>query len=62
MQDANSWLILNGGGHRTDDKPTVTLTTPPDPNGTNAFVNVRVANIQKTSSHSNPVSPLQRPR
>src|SRR5213075_1094756 len=28
---ANSWLILNVGGGPTDDKPTVTLTTPPDP-------------------------------
>jgi len=26
---ANSWLILNEGGGPTDDKPTVTLTTPP---------------------------------
>jgi mannose-6-phosphate isomerase-like protein (cupin superfamily) len=28
---ANSWLILNEGGGPTDDKPTVTLTTPPIP-------------------------------
>jgi hypothetical protein len=28
---ANSWLILNDGGGPTDDKPTVTLTTPADP-------------------------------
>lgn len=28
---ANSWLILNDGGGPTDDKPTVTLTTPPIP-------------------------------
>ena len=28
---ANSWLILNVGGGPTDDKPTVTLTTPQDP-------------------------------
>ena len=42
---ANSWLILNVGGGPTDDKPTVTLTTPPDPNQTSAFLNIRVADI-----------------
>jgi lactoylglutathione lyase len=42
---ANSWLILNVGGGPTDDKPTVTLTTPPDPNQTSAFLNLRVADI-----------------
>jgi len=47
MKVANSWLILNDGGGPTDDKPTVTLTTPPDPNRTSAFLNVRVADIQK---------------
>ena len=45
MKVANSWLILNSGGGPTDDKPTVTLTTPPDPNRTSAFLNVRVADI-----------------
>ena len=45
MKVANSWLILNEGGGPTDDKPTVTLTTPPDPNQTSAFLNVRVADI-----------------
>ena len=45
MKVANSWLILNEGGGPTDDKPTVTLTTPPDPNRTSAFLNVRVADI-----------------
>jgi lactoylglutathione lyase len=45
MKVANSWLILNVGGGPTDDKPTVTLTTPPDPDRTSAFLNVRVADI-----------------
>jgi lactoylglutathione lyase len=45
MKVANSWLILNVGGGPTDDKPTVTLTTPADPNQTSAFLNVRVADI-----------------
>ena len=47
MKVANTWLILNVGGGPTDDKPTVTLTTPPDLNRTSAFLNVRVADIQK---------------
>src|SRR5207253_1346423 len=45
MRVANTWLILNAGGGPTDDKPTVTLTTPPDPNHTSAFLNIRVANM-----------------
>ena len=48
MKVANSWLILNSGGGPTDDKPTVTLTTPSDPNRTSAFLNVRVADIART--------------
>jgi lactoylglutathione lyase len=47
MKVANTWIILNVGGGPTDDKPTVTLTTPPDPNRTSAFMNVRVADIHK---------------
>ncbi len=43
---ANSWLILNVGGGPTDDKPTVTLTTPRDPAETSAFLNLRVADIR----------------
>lgn len=42
---ANTWLILNEGGGPTDDKPTVTLTTPTDPDRTSAFLNFRVADI-----------------
>ncbi len=45
---ANTWLILNNGGGPTDDKPTVTLTTPPDPNRTSAFLNIRVADIARS--------------
>jgi lactoylglutathione lyase len=47
LKVANTWLILNVGGGPTDDKPTVTLTTPPDPDRTSAFLNVRVADIHK---------------
>jgi lactoylglutathione lyase len=45
LQLANTWLILNAGGGPTDDKPTVTLTTPTDPNTVSAFLNIRVADI-----------------
>ena len=42
---ANSWIIINAGGGPTDDKPTVTLETPPDPDRVSSFMNVRVADI-----------------
>ena len=44
---ANSWIIINVGGGPTEDKPTVTLETPPDPNRTSSFLNIRVADIQQ---------------
>ena len=47
---ANSWIIINAGGGPTDDKPTVTLETPPDPNRTSSFLNIRVADIQAVYS------------
>ena len=47
LRVANTWLILNEGGGPTDDKPTVTLTTPPDPDRSSGFLNVRVADIAK---------------
>jgi len=47
MKLANSWLILNDGGGPTDDKPTVTLATPADPDLTSAFINLRVADISQ---------------
>jgi catechol 2,3-dioxygenase-like lactoylglutathione lyase family enzyme len=43
---ANSWIIINIGGGPTDDKPTVTLETPPDPDRVSSFLNIRVADIQ----------------
>jgi catechol 2,3-dioxygenase-like lactoylglutathione lyase family enzyme len=45
VQLANSWIIINVGGGPTADKPTVTLETPPDPDRTRAFLNIRVADI-----------------
>ena len=46
IQIANSWLILNVGGGPTDDKPTVTLHTPQNPNEASNFMNIRVADIR----------------
>lgn len=43
---ANGWVIINRGGGPTEDKPTVTLETPPDPNRTSSFLNIRVADIR----------------
>jgi catechol 2,3-dioxygenase-like lactoylglutathione lyase family enzyme len=43
---ANSWIIINTGGGPTEDKPTVTLQTPPDPDRVSSFLNIRVADIQ----------------
>jgi catechol 2,3-dioxygenase-like lactoylglutathione lyase family enzyme len=45
VQLANSWIIINVGGGPTEDKPTVTLETPPDPDRASAFLNIRVADI-----------------
>jgi catechol 2,3-dioxygenase-like lactoylglutathione lyase family enzyme len=42
---ANSWIIINVGGGPTDDKPTVTLETPPDRDRVSSFLNLRVADI-----------------
>jgi len=47
LRVSNSWIILNVGGGPTNDKPTVTLTTPIDPDRASAFMNVRVADIHK---------------
>ncbi len=43
---ANSWVIINVGGGPTDDKPTVTLEKPHDPDRVSSFLNIRVADIQ----------------
>lgn len=43
---ANSWIIINVGGSPTDDKPTVILETPTDPDRVSSFLNIRVANIE----------------
>ena len=45
IQIANTWLIVNVGGGPTPDKPTVTLSVPPDPDSVSSFMNIRVADI-----------------
>ena len=45
VQLANSWVIINVGGGPTVDKPEVILETPPDPNRSSSFLNIRVADI-----------------
>ncbi|GAA1638708.1 VOC family protein [Georgenia ruanii] len=42
---ANTFIIINVGGGPTDDKPTVTLETPSDPDRVSSFLNIRVADI-----------------
>jgi catechol 2,3-dioxygenase-like lactoylglutathione lyase family enzyme len=42
---ANSWIVINTGGGPTDDKPTVILETPRDPDRVSSFLNIRVKDI-----------------
>src|ERR1700678_4424527 len=43
---ANSFIVINGGGGPTDDKPTVTLETPSDPDRVSSFLNIRVTDVE----------------
>ncbi|WP_042424755.1 VOC family protein [Streptacidiphilus anmyonensis] len=43
---SNTWIVINAGGGPTDDKPTVTLETPRDPDRVNSFLNFRVKDIE----------------
>ena len=42
---ADSWIVISVGGGPTDDKPTVTLETPRDPDRVSSFLNIRVKDI-----------------
>ena len=46
VQLANSWIVINVGGGPTEDKPTVSLDAPSDPNRTSGFLIVLVADIE----------------
>ena len=43
---SNSWIVINGGGGPTDDKPAVTLETPRDGDRVSSFLNIRVRDIE----------------
>ena len=45
---SNGWVTIGGAGGPTDDKPSVTLEAPRDPNRVSGFLNVRVADISAT--------------
>src|SRR5262249_28163427 len=40
---ANGWVTIGGPGGPTDDKPTVTLAPPSDPDHASSFLNIRLA-------------------
>jgi predicted enzyme related to lactoylglutathione lyase len=46
IQIANTWLIVNVGGGPTPDKPSVTLSVPPNPDSVSSFMIICVADIQ----------------
>ena len=52
IQIANTWLIVNVGGGPTPDKPTVTLSVPPDPDAVSSFMNIRVADVLRAMAKS----------
>ena len=47
---ANGWITINLGGGPTEDKPTVTLEPPSDPDHVSSFLNIRVADIAARSA------------
>lgn len=57
MKVANTWLILNAGGGPTDDKPDVTLTTPPDPRRSSAFLTCASLTSRRSTRSGRPRVP-----
>jgi len=47
LRFANIWIIINGGGGPTDDKPEVVASPPRDPNVLSSFLNLRVNDIRR---------------
>lgn len=47
MRLGNVWVIVNGGGGPTDDKPEVIASPPRDPNLLSIFLNLRVTDIRR---------------
>src|SRR5258708_35718751 len=46
IQIANTWLLVNPGGGPTPDKPSATLSVPPNTDSVSTFMNIRTAVIQ----------------
>jgi catechol 2,3-dioxygenase-like lactoylglutathione lyase family enzyme len=45
LRFSNSWIVLNVGGRPTQDKPSVTMAAPTDPDTASCALNIRVADI-----------------
>jgi catechol 2,3-dioxygenase-like lactoylglutathione lyase family enzyme len=43
---ANTWIIINVGGGPTEDKPSVVLAPPDNPDRVDSFMNIRVADLK----------------
>ena len=43
----NIWIVINGGGGPTDDKPEVVASPPRDLNLLSGFLNLRVTDIER---------------
>ncbi len=43
---SNTWIIINVGGGPTEDKPTVVLAPPDNPDKVDSFMNIRVADVK----------------
>jgi alkylhydroperoxidase family enzyme/catechol 2,3-dioxygenase-like lactoylglutathione lyase family enzyme len=48
LQFHNSWIVANAGGPPTDDKPSVTMAPPSQPNLASYALNVRVPDARAT--------------
>ena len=47
LRFGNIWIIINGGGGPTDDKPEVVASPPREPNVLSGFLNLRVNDIRR---------------
>src|SRR5262249_9943620 len=47
LRFGNVWIIINGGGGPTDDKPEVIASPPRDLNLLSSFLNLRVTDIRR---------------
>ena len=47
LRFGNIWIIINGGGGPTDDKPEVVAAPPREPNVLSGFLNLRVNDIRR---------------